>query len=241
MSLNTDHELPEDLLDLERKLHGLLPVDISSELFLRLETSMIGNEDQTSATVESFEKLEIHLEEITPATMPSDMIDRMARAMDNWHEQVPVDEKLVAFNEGLGRKKKARKSYGLGMWGAAAVVALLGALSALVIPNLSQDAKPVIANTVVTTEAGTSRAQVNSAAPVTASSMVNNTRLVQDSLSHKVTNTSDQGVVLSGDNIPHRCIRVDYTDRVVIESKDGRQMEINRPGVEYILIPVEMY
>ena len=236
MSLNTDHELPEDLLDLEQQLHELLPVNISSELFLRLETSMIGNEGEISATVESFENLEIHLENITPASMPSDMIDRMARAMDNWHEQVPVDEKLVAFNEGLGREKKTRKSYGLGMWSAAAAVALLGAFSALVMPNFTQDAK-----TVVTAETGKNAMQINSANLVTASSMANNARLVQDSLSHKVTNTSDQGMVLSGDKVPHRCIRVEYTDRVVVEGKDGRQMEINCPGVEYILIPVEMY
>jgi len=66
-------------------------------------------------------------------------------------------------------------------------------------------------------------------------------RLLQDSLTHKVTNSSDQGVVLSGDNVPHRCIRVEYIDRVMVERADGRRVMLSRPGVKYVLYPVETH
>jgi len=70
-------------------------------------------------------------------------------------------------------------------------------------------------------------------------SRMNGATLTSNFLSHKVTNTSDNGVVFSNDNTPHRCIRVDYIDRIKGEDASGRQVEINTPGVDFLLIPVE--
>ena len=242
MSLNPDHEIPEDLLELERQLQGLAPSDISEELFFRLESSMTEAGADGASAVESFEKLEVHLQQMSPSTMPGNMIDRMVSAMDNWHESLSVEEKLVSFvgkNNGAG---STRKRYSFRMLSAVAAVAFLGVFTALTMTGFFGD-KPA-GNSTATTQAGNSQVKDSSLAysgspylpPSSQGSL-----LMRDSLTHKVTNTSDQGVVLAGQSIPHRCIKVEYVDRVKVRASDGSEIMINRPGVEYVLIPVKTY
>jgi len=238
MSLNSDHELSEDLLELEQQLGRLMPMNISAELFSRLECSMTDAGDHTLSALESFEKLEIHLQQIAPSTMPGNMIERMVSAMDNWHERVPVEEKLVDFDTGYQSRKKARKRYGLGMLSSAAAVAILGAVTALMMTGFLK--KAPTADSVAKAYPGNSL--LNESNLVFAGSSKSGEDLLkQESLTHKITNTIDQGVVLAGQNMPHRCIRVEYVDRVKVRAADGREVMITRPGVEYVLIPVETY
>ena len=250
MSLNSDHELPAELLKLEEQLEGLVPASISTGLHARLECSIKGDEDHATATIECFEELEVHLQHLAPATMPTDMINRMARAMDHWHEQLPIEQKLVAFAEAKEAKEakevktRRRRPYGMGMLSAVAAVALLGAITALMIPGGFKDATPAVSSSLSALNTTQNLPPAASETPLISANAVPSThagRLLQDSLTHKVTNSSDQGVVLSGDNVPHRCIRVEYIDRVMVERADGRRVMLSRPGVKYVLYPVETH
>lgn len=235
MSLTSEHELTSELLELEQQLQSLVPSSVSQDLFVSMEQSMNNAGGEASSIPGDFDNLEVHLEQMAPASMPMDMLDRMERAMDRWHEQVPVEEKVVQFGEDESELESTRKQSGGGMLAAAAAVAMLGAVTALVMPHLFKESDSNI-NTPIASNHDVS---VDSQASVVSHVEPRDAWLVPDSLSHNVTNTSDRGVVLSDDNIPHRCIQVDYVDRVKVMDDEGREFEIKRPGVRYMLLPVE--
>ena len=187
-----------------------------------------------------FDDLEIHLEQMAPASMPEDMLGRMVRAMDRWHEHVPVEEKVVPFGENADaqnlNQKSGRKAYGGGMIAAAAAVAMLGAVAALVLPRVMNSSE---SNNSVVVVGDDSIGGSNSMGSVV--NQPHDAWLVPDSLSHNVTNTRDQGVVMSRDNTPHRCIRVDYINKMKVQDDEGREIEIERPGSNYMLLPVEIH
>ena len=50
-------------------------------------------------------KLEEELKKLSPLGMPDDMISRLDNAMARWHEQVPVEEKIVPLNQEPEKKE----------------------------------------------------------------------------------------------------------------------------------------
>ncbi|WP_435894459.1 hypothetical protein [Oceaniferula spumae] len=246
-----EYHLDAELLELESQLAALVPSAVPSEMFVAMQQTL-GDavESESSAHDAELEDLETHLGQLAPAGLSVDMISRMAIAMDRWHEYVPVEEKVVPFGtqdsapvNKLG-EKKAKRSSAYGMYAAAAAVALLGAVTALVMPHLDS-AAPASAGTVadsgnekIFTPANT-QPDSRSVHAVDVSNAPRDAWMVPNSLSHMVTNTSDTGVLITRDNVPHRSIRIDYVDRLKVLDEDGREIEINRPGVQYVLIPVQ--
>lgn len=248
MSLTHEDKLTPELLEIERQLSALEPCALSEDLVARVEKSV---HISTGAEDAELAELEQHLGHITPAAMPSDMISRMARAMDRWHEYVPVEEKIVEFGEqalegavdsgtdsGAGKitPGHSRRGHSAGMLAAVAAVALFGAVSALVMPHFHHPTSP--GNGVV---ASVDSKSSDDDVRVTSKVQPRDAWLVPDSLSHKVTSTSDRGVVMTRDNTPHRCIRVEYTARMIVLDEDGREIEIKRPSIDYMLLPVETH
>jgi len=237
MPLTTEHELSPELRELEQQLQGFVPCALSQDLFDHVEQSMNVAGNEKWVVSDDLDDLEIHLEQIAPATMPEDMLGRMVRAMDLWHEHVPVEGKVVPFGESGGEREEAapsRRQYGGGMIAAAAAVAMLGAVTALVLPRFMNESG---ANTPPVVSTNTPA--VDSGNTVMVDATPRDAWLLPDSLSHKVTNTSDHGVVMTSDNTPHRVIRVDYEDCIMMQDDEGREIEIKRPGVDYMLLPVE--
>ncbi|MCP5536199.1 MAG: hypothetical protein H7A51_08195 [Akkermansiaceae bacterium] len=234
MSITPEHELTPELRELEQQLSSLVPSSVPQSLLGSMEQSMSVTDTNASSASHGFDELEVHLGHMAPATMPTDMLNRMVRAMDRWHEQVPVEEKVVPFGESGGDRTSAGKKSSGGMLAAAAAVAMLGAAMALVSPHFLNDSSSQESTPV----AGVNRPD-NSALSMVGHVEPHDAWLIPDSLSHNVTNTSDNGVIIAGDNTPHRCIRVDYIDRVKVQDDQGREFEIKRPGVRYMLLPVE--
>jgi len=245
MSDNIQFQLDAELLELESQLAALVPCTMSAETTLRMEDAMHNALEEKHD--EELQDLESHLGQLAPAGISSDMVTRMAQAMDRWHEYVPLEEKLVPFgdrDESASEKIKefspSRKSSGYGMFAAAAAVALLGAAAALVIPHIN---KPTAGGTVA--DSGTSidipSAPLDSRNlhSVDVSNAPREAWLEPGSLSHKITNTVDVGVMVTRDNVLHRNIRIEYVDRIKVIDEEGREIEINRPGVQYMLIPVK--
>lgn len=239
MLSNQEHHLDDELRAIELQLYDLAPCSLSSDSLLRMEQAM-GEWSQHQERLDSgggasqlacsdLNELEIHLNDLAPSAVPDDILARMSRAMDSWHEYVPVDEKVVLFN--AAKEKSSSYGFGGNMWTAAAAVAVLGAVTALVLPRF--DSAP---GNFVVEKNPTPPSMKNVAAKPFG---IKGATLTSNSLSHQVTNTSDNGVVFSNDNTPHRCIRVDYVDRIRGKDAHGRQVEINTPGVDFLLIPVE--
>jgi len=243
MKNHSEHDLCDDLLELESQLSKLVPNTIPRELHVRLERSMVHDPESGVDLIESVDELELHLGQMAPITMPDDLINRMARAMDNWQEKADQENDIIPFLADGSKKpvKSGSKSYGVGMISMAAAVALLGAITALVLPDFSHQDEPVAAATAAPTQALAITGSPSRSLKSLESEGVPVGRLLGDTLQHEVTNTSDQGVIVADDNTLHRCIRVEYRDQITVENSQGKQVEITRPGVKYILLPVELY
>ena len=235
-----------DLMDLEAQLALLVPSAIPRDLIDRVNAEVDLPMIDAAMNVDDSElvDLEERLGTLSPSSLSPDVLTRIAEAMDKWHEHVPVEEKVVPFNqlEEAAPKQQIERPSKLAnfrMYSAAAAVALLGALAAVVLPTWENEATPTVATTDSVESFNNTSLPVQSASRVNISTEASNAWLVPDSLSHKVTHTSDAGVIMSHDNIPHRSIRIDYVDGIKVLDEDGREIEINRPGVQYMLIPVE--
>lgn len=224
--------LPPDLQELEQMLSSLVPCALDTDTADRL-ADVLPKESCLEADEAGLDELEKHLCQLTPVTMRTDVLSRMISAMDSWHEHIPVEEKVVAFSdESQSEKENTQQPKSGNMVAAAAAVALLGAATALIAPSFFPEAvdNPAVAS--IPSPAGP-------AVSLTGSIDAKEAWLVPDAMSHKVLNTSESSVVLTRDSVPHRCIRLDGVETIKIEDEDGREITINRPSVQYVLIPVE--
>lgn len=133
-----------------------------------------------------------------------------------------VDEKIVMFNRqakpGIARPRIFRH-FNIA---AAAAVALLGALTAFMIPGGKNN------------ENGNFQASNSnhvSTIPAT------NPHLAPASFGHNLSETRDAGVIWRGKNQPHRVIRLTYADMVTMKNEKGESYQVERPRYEYVIIP----
>lgn len=125
-----------------------------------------------------------------------------------------------------------------GAWGRymlpiAAAVALLGAAAALLVPT--------------TRPADSTLADRRPAAPATPAEvqpgLAGNpgpSNFAAAGFRTDLSQTSDEGVVWNSPNQPHRVVKVIYRDRVTFVDQNGRKYEVERPRVEYILVPEKL-
>ena len=244
MSESMEPSLDDELRAVEAMLVNLTPKAIPDHMLNQAKGLMAEQAGELNpSNANDLDELEQHLSQISPVTMHEDMLNRMSKAMDRWQDDgnARVDS-VVPFTPSKRRKPNF---FSRGMLSAAATVALLGAVTALTIPNLAPtqpnsfaESSPVSVAPELVSPVNTV-AVSNNVSDVTNVRNVSNTTYAPDALSHKVTSTSDRGVILSKNKSPLRCIRVDYVDRVKGVDANGNALEIKNPGVDYLLIPVE--
>lgn len=239
-----EHHLDQELRAVESQLADLAPSTIPSDILERMELVMgeWGNPAELSqSTAEAhhleLNELELHLGQLSPASMPDDMLNRMSQAMDHWNEDFQAPDNLIPIG---GEQRHSPPVWNRSAWAAAAAVAILGAVTALLIPRIEPS------NTNVASAGGgadlTSNNQNFYSPPIVNSDLESNSPVMlvtSNALSHNVTGASDRGVILTDDDRAMRCIRVDYIDRIMGVDSDGREIEIKAPGIDYMLIPVE--
>lgn len=164
-------------------------------------------------------KFEEELERLCPVAMPDGLIARMESAMDRWQEEA-AEEKVVPFP---GREENAYGASRGGFWAAAAAVALLGALAALLVPDKGGYAG--------SEQLATSDAAVPALAPASFSPV---------GASRNILAASDEGFVMTRDAVPHRAVRVEYTDLVEFTNERGERLQLEAPRVRIVLIPVQV-
>jgi len=263
MKNQTNYDLDKNLRAVESDLSEMSPHSLSQDLLARMDSELSrvadfdSDLDHVDVVGDGLGDLEIRLSQLSPSVMPEDMLARMSDAMDRWQDFTPSEEKVVAF----APQKRHKKSGGLngGMLSAAAAVALLGAVAALAWPQVNVKSSPSVAqatqsastvvmnnpslqSTPVGLESSVMGASSVSAMPSFATNLSSNVQPVTfttDALTHKVVGTQDRGVVLSKQNVPHRCIRIEYVDRIKGTDAQGRKIEVETPGVDFMLIPIE--
>ena len=199
-----------DLHDLESSLSGLRPARADGGLLERLESAADGSLTELTVSELRFESL---LSAHRPAALPAEFFASLEKVVAS--TPFPVGEKIVMFTKGNMAPKNVSRFRPMA---AAAAVALLGGLSALLIPNGATSGNqggPVGANPVPARLAG---------------------GFVPASYGNKVQTASDEGVVWK-ENRPHRVVRVVYKERASLINDRGERVEVEQPRVEYILVP----
>lgn len=243
MTNHSDHSLPDELQELESMLTELAPSAMCCELHARLEKSMsvcVGEENGHSDYIEEFESLELHLRQMAPATMPANMLDRMARAMEQWHEDESSGERIIAM-ESHGNSTLVRpRVFGLGFYGAAAAVALLAAITAIFVSDFSLNGQKTLASG--SSENTPDPSPSVSTMPAASGDLAREvyTTPVSNLLTSKVVN-SKEGIVYGPADTAYRCVEVEYMDQIKVKSPDGRSVILSRPRKDRYFIPIKMH
>lgn len=178
--------------------------------------------------------IERQLTGLRPAPLSDDLLARLeavALRVPAVKEVSSESEKIVPFPSAPVREQK-RESH-RPAWAAAAAVAILGAMTALMIPRegATREVGPV---------ADTGKLTIPQEAPparVAKPPFTGNSGVIPASLGGpSVLSAQDQGVV-SGPNGPMRTMRVIYRESVKVPTEDGRWIEIQQPREEWILVP----
>ncbi|MFK7850979.1 MAG: hypothetical protein AB8D78_08380 [Akkermansiaceae bacterium] len=207
----------------EQQLSRLRPNRLDEDFFERLSACAEGTFSEITDDEKAFEEL---LRDCSPKAVSAQLNSNLLAAIGD--APFSVDEKIVLFNRGEAEssQKAAPKRFKLfrNNYAAAAAVALLGGMAALMIPTGTQGGKNI-----------TERSSEGSAIPSPVA-----TKFVPASFNRNLSDTQDEGVIWRGKNIPHRVLRLTYTDRFTLEDKEGSVVEVEQPSDEFVIIPEKM-
>lgn len=200
---------------MEADLRRARPAGLDASLLDRLDACTEGA--WTKLTPEET-CLEAQLQAIAPAKLPPALMASLESALRE--VPFPKDETIVRFP--LQKPAAIRKHRG--WWGAAAAVALTGAVTALLIPT-----KPKTGNIADTPPANT----VITPAPA------NGGELIPAGINRGLSEASDEGFIWQSNQQPHRVLKFVYKDKGTFKDAYGRTYQVERPRVEYILVPAK--
>jgi hypothetical protein len=206
--------MPDDLATLEADLSHLCPAALDEELLQRLEACAEG----------IMEKLSLHetrLEEQLRATRPARLAPDFMASLEAIVHEVPfaMNEKIVLFPKAA---IVAQDRPGKPLWRAAAAVAVIGGLSALLLPGAK------------TTDAVAEKSLPSPAATVAAAPFPDFTPA---SFNRGISEIRDEGVVWESKNQPRTRVRVVFMDRITLKDANGRTIVVEQPRVEYMMLP----
>jgi hypothetical protein len=201
--------MDEDFQELEATLKGMRPVAPDAACMDRLLAAL---ERRTPAVDVTMER---ELGKLSPSALDRGVQERLLETVSR--VPFPVNEKVVLFP---GKSKPVEKAPARRSWlGAAAAVAVLGGFSALMMGP--QQGTPRVAG-----KGGTETPASPSAK-----------ELVPASVGSKVSEAQDEGLIWTRDGKPMRRVKVIYMDKVKYAGEDGKIVEMERPRVEWILVP----
>lgn len=204
----------DETRDLESELAAMRPASLDAALMERLENAIEGRARHLAPAERAFEE---ELRRVEPAALGEARHAALASVLERI--PFPGGSKVVPFpNAPSARPKpsRARRS-----WAAAAAVALAGGLTAIFMGPSSGDA-PEVAEAVRPTRA------VDAAAFSPAG------------FESDVSDTRDLGRMWNGGPRAMRVVQVVYTDKVTFLNAEGEEVTIERPRVEYVMMPQEV-
>ena len=211
--------MDEDFQELEATLKGMRPVAPDAACMDRLLAAVERRIPAVDLTIER------ELGKLNPSALEGGVQARLLETVSR--VPFPVDEKVVLFP---GKSKPVEKAPSRRPWlAAAAAVAVLGAVSALMMgpQNGSNPNRPIADNDGPLY--GPERPG-SSAGSVAAG-------LGNPSFGSKVRDAEDEGLIWTKDGKPMRRVKVIYMDKVKYAGEDGKVVEMERPRVEWLLVP----
>ncbi len=171
---------------------------------------------------QDLQQLEQALEKLKVKPLPEDLLSKLSVAMNGaGFGASGLEDKIVPFESS---KKVERPWWSRQMLGSAAAVAVLGGFFAFQNFKAPQQA-PAMAAAGVNGATAVGERQIQSVQPYA-------------NASKNIISTSDQGVVYSKDNKPHRCMRVEYLQEVEMQNQRGEKVKVEQPAFEYLLVPL---
>jgi len=165
------------------------------------------------------QKLEQQLAELSPSPLTENLLSRMEEAMVSWERHLPVEEKIVQFEQPTTKKSQ------FPIWSSAAAVAIMGAVAA----------------TFMTPSESINTAQPQSFAAATSGQPTEITPSTSPKqFSHQLTNASNEGITYAGDDKPYKVFRIEYIKDVKYTDDKGNIVTKKEPAVDVILVPIEM-
>lgn len=199
-----------DQPSLEAALRELQAATLDDALLSRLEAAAAG-------TLMQLTPAEIRFEELLRGSSPARLSPAFMASLEAIVHKAPfpVDNKILRFPKAAVRPHRTRP-----IWGAAAAVALIGAITALMLPVGKSPVNPV-------------RQTVLTSPPAT------NPNLVPASFNRGLSEVHDEGVIWKSNNQPHTVVRVVYKDQITLKDANGRTFQVEQPRVEYMLVPAK--
>lgn len=206
--------MSSDSSSIETDLRQLAAAPLDEALLARLEACAEGTWTRLDPMELEFEQ---RLRGIAPARLPDSLMASLEAAVSGvpFAREAP---KIVSFPERDAKTKRQPRAW----WSAAAAVAFFGAIAGWMVPAAKPD-KTVAA-------AQPSAPSVKSA-PVTG--------LVPAGFNRGLQEASDEGVIWQSSKQPHRVLKVVYQDRVTLKDASGHTYQVERPRVEYIIVPAK--
>jgi hypothetical protein len=199
--------------EIEDTLKGLRPAMPGPACMDRLLAAVEGRLQREEPSMAGMEQALASL--ILPA-VPAEAAGRMLATVER--VPFPVDEKVVLFP---GAAKPAAKLHSRRPWyAAAAAVAVAGAFSAFMVE------RPAGGDT-----SGRFAGNGSGISPQTPSGFV------PAAVGSGLQDARDEGVMWTPDGKPVRMVRVIYMDRVKYQNERGEIIEVERPRVEYLMVP----
>lgn len=202
----------------EQKLADLQPNKLDDDFMARLLASADGSLTELTPAELQFET---SLRKFSPARLSSSLDSALLDILND--TPFHVDEKIVLFHKSATQAKENSSKFRRFNIAAAAAVALLGSLAAWITPNQENQ-------TVIHLPERTSQ-KPSSITPTAPSSFA------PAGFNRNLSDTRDEGVIWNPSNRPHRVMRFTYMENVTLKNDKGELIQVERPRVEYVIIP----
>ena len=215
-----------DSITLENELKKLVPIPLQDSLLDQLDDAMSDAANEISPSSEKIivaaldtdlSDLEEGLRRLVPYGVPENLISRLDDAMSRWHEEVPVDEKIVEISRGVKRGKSSFSGIR-----SVAAVAILGAVVAIFSSNIFYEPDRVAERIPDLTNGLTT--------PVV---------FIPKNARASVVSAKDHGVVWTKGGQPLRCLEVHVNNKLQFVNERGERLIIEQPKREVTFTPVK--
>ena len=200
---------------IESDLLRLRATALDESLLARLDACML---DTWTHPLPAELQFEQRLRTITPAELPPALLASLEATVRDI--AFPTDENILRFPH----QEPCASPHHRHWWtAAAAAMALIGAVTAMLVPARHGPVKLATA---------TQHTRVTSPAPAAAD-------LIPAGFNRGLAEARDEGVIWQPNDRPHRVLKVVYRDCVTLKDAAGHTYQVERPRVEYILVPAE--
>lgn len=218
--------MDQELTEVEAELLRLTPAALPEGFLFRLDVAMMSEAVKVSEPAEEvivptcdpeLTDLEEGLRGLAPFGMPDDLIARLDQAMQRWHEDVPIEEKIIPMHPA-----SEAKSHWFGLRSVAAV-AVLGAAVALIPGTLKKSDSAVADSPRI---------------PVTTVDAIAPASFVSRDAHSSVVSANDHGVIWTKNGKALRCLEVEVKDSLEFVNDDGDHLFIEKPKHEVRFVPL---